>query len=179
MQISTRVQTRLQRCRSPLQGEVSSMWIRSVVWCGLSRYLHPCCETLFDPISSCHNCTEEFRHDSIRHQDSVPVWRSPRTNLHDMSIVETDLWPQASFTLLITYVQRSYSPTMIQPMPATMCVLSNYCERRVHHHGYLRWCSEMLTSWRSSSIPGVLTEITEFLSTHFKVPSLPAYRFVT
>jgi hypothetical protein len=31
----------------------------------------------------------------------------------------------------------------------------------------------------SSSIKGVLTEITEFLSTHFKVRSLPAYRFVT
>jgi hypothetical protein len=83
MQISTRLQTRLQWCRSPLQGEVSGMCIRSVVWCWLSRYLRPCCETLFDPISSCHNCTEEFRHDSIRHQDSVPVWRSPRTNLHD------------------------------------------------------------------------------------------------
>jgi hypothetical protein len=31
----------------------------------------------------------------------------------------------------------------------------------------------------SSSILSVLTEITEFLSTYFKVRSLPAYRFVT
>jgi hypothetical protein len=82
-----------------------------------------------------------------------------------VSTIEADLWSQAGLTLLVLKIQRSNSFIRIQPMPTwPLCVLSIYCERKA-----TIMVINVDDGLVSSNIPGVLTEIIEFLKTHFQV----------
>jgi hypothetical protein len=101
MQISTRLQTRLQWCRSPLQGLVACAYAQLFGADYLDTYapvVKHCSIPLVIAIIALKNLDmiqfdikTAFLYGDLQEQiymiqclvDSVPVWRSPRTNLHD------------------------------------------------------------------------------------------------